>query len=77
MSRVEPVDPRARLALVQWPPDAPRGAVTMFCAEHNISVIAAEQIDRIGDRVRNRQRTKSTRVDYFSTIVEYDRTLHW
>ena len=37
MSRVEPVDPRVRLAIVQWPPDAPRGAVTSFCLEHNIS----------------------------------------
>jgi len=37
MSRVEPVDPRVRLAIVQWPPDAPRGAVTTFCAEHDIS----------------------------------------
>ena len=37
MSRVEPVDPRVRLAIVQWPPDAPRGAVTTFCAEHGIS----------------------------------------
>jgi putative transposase len=37
MSRVEPVDPRVRLAIVQWPPDAPRGAVTTFCAEHKIS----------------------------------------
>ena len=37
MSRVEPVDPRVRLVIVQWPPDAPRGAVTTFCAEHNIS----------------------------------------
>jgi putative transposase len=37
MSRVEPVDPRVRLAIVQWPPDAPRGAVTTFCAEHSIS----------------------------------------
>ena len=37
MSRVEPVDPRVRLAIIQWPPDAPRGAVTTFCAEHNIS----------------------------------------
>lgn len=37
MSRVEPVDPRVRLAIVQWPPDAPRGAVTTFCLEHNIS----------------------------------------
>ncbi len=37
MSRVEPVDPRVRLAIVQWPPDAPRGAVTTFCLEHDIS----------------------------------------
>lgn len=37
MSRVEPVDPRIRLAISQWPPDAPRGAVTTFCAEQSIS----------------------------------------
>lgn len=37
MSRVEPVDPRVRLAITQWPPDAPRGAVTTFCFEHGIS----------------------------------------
>jgi len=37
MSRVEPIDPRTRLAIAQWPPDAPRGAVTTFCAEHAIS----------------------------------------
>jgi putative transposase len=37
MSRVEPVDPRVRLAIAQWPQDAPRGAVTTFCAEHAIS----------------------------------------
>ncbi|MHB1173139.1 MAG: integrase core domain-containing protein [Lacisediminihabitans sp.] len=37
MSRVEPVDPRVRLAIVQWPPDAPRGAVSTFCLEHGIS----------------------------------------
>lgn len=37
MSRTEPVDPRVRLAITQWPPDAPRGAVTTFCAEHGIS----------------------------------------
>jgi transposase InsO family protein len=33
----EPVDPRVRLAIAQWPEDAPRGAVTTFCAEHGIS----------------------------------------
>ena len=37
MSRVEPVDPRVRLAIVQWPADAPRGSVTTFCLEHGIS----------------------------------------
>ncbi len=37
MSRVEPVDPRVRLAIIQWPSDAPRGSVTTFCAEHGIS----------------------------------------
>jgi len=33
----EPVDPRVRLAITQWPDDAPRGAVTTFCEEHQIS----------------------------------------
>ena len=37
MSHIEPVDPRVRLAIVRWLPDAPRGAVTTFCAEHGIS----------------------------------------
>ncbi len=37
MSRVEPVDARVRLAIVRWPEDAPRGAVTTFCLEHQIS----------------------------------------
>ena len=37
MSRIDPVDPRVRLAIVQWPPDAPRGSITTFCAEHGIS----------------------------------------
>ncbi|GAB3388420.1 hypothetical protein GCM10027568_09400 [Humibacter soli] len=37
MSRVDPVDPRVRLAIVGWPPDAPRGSITTFCAEHGIS----------------------------------------
>jgi hypothetical protein len=37
MSRIDPVDPRVRLAIVQWPPDAPRGAVSMFCVEQGIS----------------------------------------
>ena len=37
MSAVERVNPRVGLAITQWPPDAPRGAVTTFCAEHGIS----------------------------------------
>jgi hypothetical protein len=37
MSPLEPVDPRVRLAITQWPPDAPRGAVSTFCADHEIS----------------------------------------
>ena len=37
MAANEPIDPRVRLAISQWPPDAPRGAVTTFCAEHGIS----------------------------------------
>ncbi len=37
MSPVEPVDPRVRLAIAQWPADAPRGSVSTFCVEHGIS----------------------------------------
>ncbi|GAA3627197.1 integrase core domain-containing protein [Microlunatus ginsengisoli] len=37
MAAHEPIDPRVRLAIAQWPDDAPRGAVTTFCAEHGIS----------------------------------------
>ncbi len=37
MSHVEPVEARVRLAIVQWPDDAPRGSVTSFCAEYGIS----------------------------------------
>lgn len=33
----EPIDPVIRLAISQWPDDAPRGAVSTFCAEHGIS----------------------------------------
>ncbi|TPG37034.1 integrase core domain-containing protein [Mycolicibacterium hodleri] len=33
----EPIDPVVRLAISQWPDDAPRGAVSTFCAEHGIS----------------------------------------
>ncbi len=37
MSKNEPVDARVRLAISLWPADAPRGAVTAFCIEHQIS----------------------------------------
>lgn len=37
MAAHEPIDPRVRLAISQWPEDAPRGAVSTFCAEHGIS----------------------------------------
>ena len=37
MTRFQPVDPRVRLAITQWPPDATRGAVSTFCAQHGIS----------------------------------------
>jgi len=33
----EPIDPRVRLAISQWPERVPRGAVTTFCVEHGIS----------------------------------------
>lgn len=33
----DPVDPTIRLAIARWPDDAPRGAVTAFCTEHEIS----------------------------------------
>ena len=37
MPASDPIDPRVRLAISQWPDDAPRGAVSTFCAEHGIS----------------------------------------
>lgn len=37
MNKNEPVSPRIRLAIARWPDDAPRGAVTTFCAEHDIT----------------------------------------
>jgi putative transposase len=37
MAASEPIDPRVRLAISQWPDDAPRGAVSTFCREHGIS----------------------------------------
>ncbi|MBC7595797.1 MAG: helix-turn-helix domain-containing protein [Kineosporiaceae bacterium] len=37
MSPLQPVDPRVRLAIAQWPDDAPRGSVTTFCLEHGLS----------------------------------------
>lgn len=37
MNKNEPVDARIRLAIAQWPDDAPRGSVTTFCVEHGIT----------------------------------------
>jgi putative transposase len=37
VNKNEPVNARIRLAIAQWPDDAPRGAVTTFCAEHGIT----------------------------------------
>ena len=37
MNKNEPVNARIRLAIAQWPDDAPRGAVSTFCAEHGIT----------------------------------------
>jgi putative transposase len=37
VAATEPIDPRVRLAISQWPDDAPRGAVSTFCAEQGIS----------------------------------------
>lgn len=37
MAANEPIDPVVRLAIADWPDDAPRGAVTTFCIEHGIS----------------------------------------
>ena len=33
----EPIDPLVRLAISQWPEDAPRGSVSTFCTEHGIA----------------------------------------
>jgi putative transposase len=37
MAANEPIDPVVRLAISQWPDDAPRGAVSSFCVEYGIS----------------------------------------
>lgn len=37
MAANEPIDPVVRLAIAEWPDNAPRGAVSTFCAEHQIS----------------------------------------
>jgi putative transposase len=37
VAKNSPVDPRVRLAISQWPDDAPRGSVTTFCNEHEIT----------------------------------------
>jgi transposase InsO family protein len=37
MAASEPIDPVVRLAIADWPDDAPRGAVSTFCIEHGLS----------------------------------------
>lgn len=37
MAANKPIDPVVRLAIANWPGDAPRGAVSTFCLEHGIS----------------------------------------
>lgn len=37
MGESREISSRVRFAITQWPQDAPRGAVTAFCAEHRIS----------------------------------------
>src|SRR5579862_1363831 len=37
MASSEPINPRVRLSISQWPDDAPRGAVSTFCDEHGVS----------------------------------------
>lgn len=37
MTPNDPTDPEIRLAISRWPDDAPRGAVTAFCDEYNLS----------------------------------------
>ncbi|GAA5228585.1 hypothetical protein [Paeniglutamicibacter antarcticus] len=37
MNKNEPVNARIRLAIAQWPGDAPRGAVSTFCTDRGIS----------------------------------------
>ncbi|GAA1408286.1 hypothetical protein AUR04nite_34050 [Glutamicibacter uratoxydans] len=37
MKSNEPIDPRLRLEIAQWPEDAPRGAVSTFCLTNEIS----------------------------------------
>ncbi|WP_444980161.1 integrase core domain-containing protein [Nesterenkonia alkaliphila] len=50
----EPIDARIRLAIAQWPDDAPRGSVTAFCAEHGIS---RKSFYAIRSRARNEGQT--------------------
>ena len=46
----EPIDPRVRLAISQWPDDAPRGAVSTLGAEHGIS---RKSFDELRKRTRS------------------------
>lgn len=50
MAANEPIDPRVRLAISRWPDDAPRGAVSTFCAEHGLS---RKSFYELGNRVKS------------------------
>ena len=45
----EPIAPAVRLALSQWPDDAPREAVSTFCAEFGISRTSFYELRKRGD----------------------------
>lgn len=72
MPNSSPVDPRVRLVIAQWPPDAPRGSVSTFCVEHGISrktfyairarALAEGQAAALEPRSR-RPRTSPARID--------------
>lgn len=47
MASNDPIDPRIRLAISTWPDNAPRGAVTAFCAEHGLSRKSFYKLRRI------------------------------
>jgi len=77
MGKQELVESRVRLAIAQWPDDAPRGSVTTFCLEHGISrktfyVLRARALQDGPDAVlvprSRRPKTSPTRLDDQMTI---------